>query len=513
MKTVLASVSDKTGLVELLKVLQQYDELRIFATGSTAAFLTENGLPCQTVESLTGFPEILEGRVKTLHPKVFGGILAKDSVTHQSQLNAHQIPRFDVVIVNLYPFESVAKSGAAEAEVIENIDIGGVALIRAAAKNYQSVAVLPDRESYGMLIQELSEKHGAVSVEFRKTLARRAFERTAYYDSLIAAYFARTEETSGMPQLLHLSFSKLQQLRYGENPQQQAAWYQQMDNRFEAPFEQLQGKDMSANNLVDAAAAYNILKEFPKDAACCIIKHNNPCGAAIAATIEMAYEKAYAADPVSAFGGIFGFNRPVSRQIAEHVTQNFIEIVLAPDFEPDAMDVFAKKKNVRVLKVPGLAKPHENTVSWVLKDMEDFGMLLQENTRNAELPELTTVTKEPLPDHTVSDVAFAWAIVKHLTSNAIVVVREGQTVGFGIGQTSRIASMNIALQQAGEKAQGAVLASDGFFPATDNIEAAAQAGISIIIQPGGSIKDQEVIEAADQHHMVMVMTHERCFKH
>lgn len=512
MKTVLASVSDKSGLVEFLKALQTYDDLRVIATGSTAKYLQDAGFLCESVESVTTFPEILDGRVKTLHPRVFGGILSKETDLHEAQLKEHEAPKFDYVIVNLYPFESVVKSGASTEDAVENIDIGGVALIRAAAKNHQRVVVIPGPEFYASVTQELQESQGNLSFEFRKLLARRAFEKTAYYDALIAAYFYQGEGEA-MPNDLTLHFSKIQTLRYGENPHQQASWYQQVNATFEKPFDQLQGKEMSSNNLVDAYSAFRILTEFPSDAACCIIKHNNPCGVAVAKTIENAYQKAYAADPISAFGGVFGFNQTVTKAIAEQITQNFVEIIMAPAFDLDALELLAKKKNIRVLQVPKLSQPQSKKVRWVLRDMEEFGLILQENTLSNDLPELTTVTQQVLPDNTLSDVAFAWAIVKHLTSNAIVIVKNGQTVGFGIGQTSRIGSMEIALRQAGENANGAVLASDGFFPATDNIEAAAQAGISVIVQPGGSIKDPEVIEAADQHGLVMLMTHERCFKH
>ncbi len=512
MKTVLASVSDKNGLIDFLNALQAFDTLRIIATGSTAKFLQESGFVCETVASVTGFPEILEGRVKTLHPKIFGGILAKNTPDHQSTLQSHEIPAFDYVIVNLYPFADVVKSGAPSETVIENIDIGGVALIRAAAKNFSQVAVIAGKEFYPSVTQELQNNQGSLSYGFRKLLAQKAFEKSAYYDSLISAYFSQ-HESSDTPQELSLHFTKMEDLRYGENPHQKAAWYQQADSRFEEPFEQLQGKQMSSNNIIDAYAAFKIVREFPQDPACCVIKHNNPCGVAVAETIEDAYLKAYQADPVSAFGGIFSFNRPVTPQIAEAMTQNFFEIVMAPEYTPEALEVFARKKNVRVLKVPQLTQPQGQEDAWGLKDLGEFGLILQENGSTSEVPELTTVTQQPLPENTLSDVSFAWAIVKHLTSNAIVVVKDGQTVGFGIGQTSRIASMEIALRQAGEKASRAVLASDGFFPATDNIEAAAKAGISVIVQPGGSIKDPEVIETADQHGLVMVITHERCFKH
>jgi len=488
MITLLISVSDKTGLVALLQAFQTQDTLRIIATGSTAKHLEASGFAVETVESVTGFPEIMEGRVKTLHPKIFGGILAKD--THDQVREDHGIPRIDVVIVNLYPFE--------QTQTIENIDIGGVALIRAAAKNFEHVAVIADPSLYPLVSQALP-----FSLESRKHLAQKAFQHTARYDALIARYFSNDQ--------LMLSLNKVEDLRYGENPHEKAAWYG--PDHFEKPFEQLQGKQMSANNLVDAYAAAKILQEFPADPVCCVIKHNNPCGAAVGQTIDEAYQKAYDADPISAFGGIFGFNRPVTKSIAEKISGLFIEIVMAPNFEPEALTVFSQKKNVRVLQVPMLAQPSEQKSAWVLKDLESFGYLLQEKNLSNTLPELSTVTEQPLPPHTLADVAFAWGIVKHLTSNAICVVKGGQTVGYGIGQTSRIASMEIALRQAGKKAQGAVLASDGFFPATDNIEAAAKAGISVIVQPGGSIKDPEVIEAANQHGLAMVLTHERCFKH
>lgn len=512
MKTILASVSDKTGLVELLQAFQAVEPLRIIATGSTAKHLETAGLTVETVESITGFPEILEGRVKTLHPIVFGGILAKDSPEHEMDLRAHGIPRIDVVIVNLYPFEQTIQHGASESVTVENIDIGGVALIRAAAKNFQHVAVLCDPTNYSTVAEELKASQGQLSLSFRKMLAQKAFEHTARYDSLIATYFMKQITHETPPAFLPLSFEKIEDLRYGENPHEKAAWYGQV-GRFYKPFEQLQGKQMSANNLVDAYAATKILQEFPGDPVCCIIKHNNPCGVAVGSSVDDAYQKAYDSDPVSAFGGIFGFNRSVTKLIAEKISGLFVEIVLAPDFDADALEVLSQKKNVRVLKVPMLSKPVTKKSAWMLKDLEDFGVLMQEKSLSNTLPELSTVTQLPLPENTLADVAFAWGVVKHLTSNAICIVKNGRTIGYGIGQTSRIASMEIALRQASQEAQGAVLASDGFFPATDNIEAAAKAGICVIVQPGGSIKDPEVIEAANHHGLAMVMTHERCFKH
>lgn len=514
MKTVLASVSDKIGLVDFLRDLARFEPVEIIATGSTAQHIQQAGLECRTVESLTGFPEILEGRVKTLHPKVFGAILAKDTPGHQEECRVNSIPKVDYVIVDLYPFEKTAKTpGKSQADVIENIDIGGVALIRAAAKNFERVTVLPGPAFYKEVIQELESWQGQLSPAFRQTMARRAFELTARYDSLIAAYFLGQEEDELPPRQMSLGMELLQPLRYGENPQQKALWYRQLDMDFEMPFTQLQGKEMSANNIVDAASAFNLIREFPNDPACCVIKHNNPCGVAIGSTLEEAYMKAYHADPVSAFGGVFGLNRPVTAEIAEELSQLFVEIVIAPDFQPEARDILAKKKNVRLLQAPAISQPPGDGSAWVLKDLQEFGLILQENPVPRDMPELTTVTQQTVSETVLSDVGFAWAVVKHLTSNAIVLAKNGQTVGLGIGQTSRIGSMEIALAQAGEKAKGAVLASDGFFPATDNIEAAAQAGVSVIIQPGGSIKDPEVIEAADQHGLAMMLTHERCFKH
>lgn len=511
MKTVLVSVFDKTGLVDLLRGFQAKDSLRLVATGSTAAYLTENGFACETVESVTGFPEILDGRVKTLHPKVFGGILAKATPEHQAALDTHAIPRFDIVIVNLYPFAAVVKSGADDAKIIENIDIGGVALIRAAAKNFAHTAILCDPSQYES-VQEAYQAHGDISVDTRKRLASEAFTHTAKYDSLISAYFFKNEQAS-LPETLTLQFSKVQDLRYGENPHQQAAWYQQADKAETPVFTQTQGKELSANNILDTHAAIQILREFPKNPACCIIKHNNPCGVAIAETIDEAYDKAYAADPISAFGGIFGFNQPVTATIAEKIKDIFIEIVVAPSITPEAQAILAQKKNVRVLLAPITTQPHPKQATWLVKDLEDSGLLLQETTMSPELPELQTVTQQAPSSTLLSDIAFGWAIVKHLTSNAIAVVKDGKTLGLGTGQTSRIASVEIALKHAGEEAQGAVLASDGFFPATDNIDAAAKAGITVIVQPGGSIKDADVIEAANQHGLAMVLTGERCFKH
>jgi phosphoribosylaminoimidazolecarboxamide formyltransferase / IMP cyclohydrolase len=512
MQTLLISVSDKTGLIPFLSVLKQYDTLQIYATGTTATFLAENQFECQTVESLTGFPEILDGRVKTLHPKVFGGILAKNTSSHQVQRASHEIPAFDWVIVNLYPFEKTVASQSEHETIIENIDIGGVALLRAAAKNYNRVSVLANPESYMLAIQALNETEGKIQASQRLQWAKLAFENTARYDALISQYFAQaTQQAGATPERLVFNLQKQDDLRYGENPHEKAVWYLQAGQQ--SPFSQLQGKALSANNISDSYAAFRVVREFPQQPACAIIKHNNPCGVAIGQTLEEAYHKAYQADPTSAFGGVFAFNQPVTDAIAEQLAAQFIEIVLAPSYCEDALTVLAQKKNVRVLVVPSLAEAPSAKPFWQLKDLDSFGWILQENALHHQLPELKRVTQMELPESALADVDFAWSVAKHLTSNAIVIAKEGQTLGLGMGQTSRIGSMTHALAQAGEKAQGAVLASDGFFPATDNIDAAAEAGIIAIIQPGGSIKDVEIIEKADQRQLAMAFTGERCFRH
>ncbi|MCA9808115.1 MAG: bifunctional phosphoribosylaminoimidazolecarboxamide formyltransferase/inosine monophosphate cyclohydrolase [Cyanobacteria bacterium HKST-UBA06] len=554
MKTILASVSDKTGLADLIKHLQRFDEaVTVYATGSTAQYLNDHGIDSLTVDSLTGFPEILGGRVKTLHPKVFGGLLATDSDEHRQTLADHGIPAIDLAIVNLYPFQStVAKSGTTMAEAIETIDIGGVALIRAAAKNWQRVAVLCNPHQYNTFMASVEAHRGQLTDELRQRLSLEAFQHTAQYDTAISTWLggqltgtAHSQATATtLPDARDVGLIKIQDLRYGENPDQPAAWYRPQQwlqakkttvaagNSFKVapgnnggnggstslkglddarPFTQLQGKPMSANNIVDAYAAYAVSHTFADLPACAVIKHNNPCGVAVGVTLEEAYQKAYAADPVSAFGGVFGFNQPVTEPIAEALIEQFFEIAIAPGYTEGALARFAKKKNVRVLQLsPDIALQRS---PWMLKDLNEFGLVWQANPIDDSVPALTVVTEKTLSEAERQDVLFGWSVVKHLTSNAIAVVKDGQTLGIGVGQTSRIASTQQALAQAGDKAKGAILASDGFFPATDNIEAAAEAGIRIIIQPGGSLKDADVIAKANDCGMVMVTTGQRCFKH
>ncbi len=527
MRTALVSVSDKSGLPELIKGMKQIPgltDLRIIATSSTAKFLQGEGFECTLIEDITKFPEILGGRVKTLHPNVFAGILARDSFEDRKTIQEHNIDQIDFVIVNLYPFEKKLKENLSEPEMVEQVDIGGPSLIRAAAKNFARVVIACDPSQYVDIVENLKANDGTTTLEFRKQLAQAAFARTCEYDRHISDYFTTrvSAGTNGhpLPDALNLKLQQYQQLRYGENPHQAAVWYS--DGRFTAghvpltdfpPFEQLQGKELSSNNITDTYCLVRILKDIGTPAAC-IIKHNNPCGVAVGATIEEAYQKAYMTDPLAAFGGIFGFTGKVEAGLAKLVTEGFVEIVAAPDFSIEALDVFKSKKNVRVLKLkPALLKASTET-SWHVRDLQDFGWIIEKDIEPpVQLAQFQTVSGEALGGGHMADAAFAWAVVKHLTSNAIFVAKDGGSLGFGIGQTSRIASVKIALEQAGEAARGAVMASDAFFPATDNIEAAAEAGISVIIQPGGSIKDKDVIAACDKAGIKMLFTGQRVFKH
>jgi phosphoribosylaminoimidazolecarboxamide formyltransferase/IMP cyclohydrolase len=526
MRTVLVSVSDKSGLTEFLKKLEKFDSLRIIGTSSTTAFLLENGFQCMKVEELTKFPEILGGRVKTLHPKVLAGVLSRPSKEDRSCLQELDILEIDYVVCNLYPFEKKLQERLPESEMIEHIDVGGVTLLRAAAKNYERVAIISDPAQYDFVIEQMEAASGQLTSEDRRRLAFAAFKRTADYDRAIAIYLGRLAEGEAqrehdLPADLTLNLSVHQSLRYGENPHQSAAWYAPPAVNSAAaqsfpPFEQLQGKELSFNNIVDVYALLRILRELQssKQNGVCIIKHNNPCGVAVDDDLSRAFERAYDCDPVSAFGGIYGFTRPIDAKLAERIVRDFVEIVAAPEFTPDAMPHFAKKKNLRVLKLTGnaLAEPAIDTLQF--KDLADFGFLVsRDNEPPARAESFKTVTKTQLDPSYLQDVQFAWSVVKHLTSNAIFVARHGVSLGIGIGQTNRVGSVKIALTQAGEKARGAVLSSDAFFPNIDNIQAAAQAGIKVIVQPGGSIKDDEVIAECDRQGINMLFTGQRRFKH
>lgn len=508
----LISVSDKTGVVAFAQALAARG-VEIVSTGGTARALHEAGVPVVPVSDVTGFPECLDGRVKTLHPRIHGGILAvRDNPKHLAQMEQYGIKGIDIVAVNLYPFrETTARLDATLAEAVENIDIGGPAMIRAAAKNFRFVTVVTDPADYDTVLQEL-DRDGAVSYATRLRLARQAFAHTAAYDACIAAYLAGQLGEGKFPRQVHLIFDKVADLRYGENPHQQAAFYRERYHAGPgvATARQLHGKELSYNNIVDLEAAFRLVAEFSQPAAA-IIKHTNPCGTAIGATLAEAYRKAYAADPVSAFGGIIGLNREVDEETARAISQLFVEAVIAPGYTPEALAVLTQKKNIRLMATDA---PF-NTISAAL----DFkrvsgGLLVQEgDVFDAKRDEMRVVTRrEPTPEHW-EELLFAWKVVKHVKSNAIVVAAGGQTLGVGAGQMNRVGAAQIALQQAGEKARGAVLASDAFFPFRDTVDAAAQAGIAAIIQPGGSVRDEESIAAADEAGIAMVFTGVRHFRH
>lgn len=512
MERALISVSDKTGITGLAQALSKRG-VEIVSTGGTKKTLEAAGIPVIGVSQVTGFPEILDGRVKTLHPLIHGGLLAKrDQGEHQEQLEAHGIPPFDLVVVNLYPFEqTVAKPDVTYDEAIENIDIGGPAMLRAAAKNHDDLTVIVDPADYPVVLEEI-EAHGRVGSTLRQRLAAKAFRHTAAYDARIAAYLS---EQSGerFPERLTVTYEKAQELRYGENPHQAAAFYRMPGAHPGqiATAEQLHGKELSYNNIADANAALEIVAEFSEPTVVAV-KHMNPCGVGSGPDLFTAYQKAYAADPVSIFGGIVATNRPVDRQTAEQMGNIFLEIVLAPDFEEEALTLLKKKKNLRLLRMGGpdlwgKGAPLE------MKSVGN-GLLIQEMDRQqVERNECRVVTQRAPSEKEWRELLFARKIVKHVKSNAIVLVRNRQTIGIGAGQTNRVGAARIALEQAGEAARGAVLASDAFFPMKDTVEVAAAQGIGAIIQPGGSIRDEESIAEADRHGIAMVFTGIRNFKH
>ncbi|MDN5347825.1 MAG: phosphoribosylaminoimidazolecarboxamide formyltransferase / cyclohydrolase [Clostridia bacterium] len=507
----LISVSDKTGVVDLARGLVELG-WKIFSSGGTARTLAAAGVPVAEVAELTGFPEMLGGRVKTLHPKVHGGILAKRTPEHLAQLSVHNIPLIDLVVVNLYPFrETVAKEGVTLEEAVENIDIGGPALVRAAAKNFAYVTVVVNPAHYTEILNQLKTR-GEVDATTRQELAVEAFAHTAAYDAAVASYLQKVAAPArSFPQNFILAGTKAQDLRYGENPHQRAAFYrlQQAPAGSLAAARQLQGKELSYNNLQDLDAAFRLVREFVEPAVA-IIKHTNPCGVAVAGDALTAYRRALAADPVSAFGGIVAFNRPVDGEAAAELGKIFLEAVIAPYFTPEALEILAAKPNLRLLAA---GEGRQGGMELEIRSVGG-GFLVQEADKAKITPEeLKTVTKRrPEPDE-IEDLLFAWRVAKHVKSNAIVVARGGVTVGVGAGQMSRVGAARIALAQAGEKARGAVLASDAFFPFPDTVEEAAAAGIKAIIQPGGSVRDADSIAAADAAGIAMVFTGLRHFKH
>ena len=510
MKRALVSVSDKSGLVEFVKGLESFG-WQIIATGGTQRLLEQEGVKTIGISDVTGFPEICDGRVKTLHPKVHGGLLARrDEASHLEALKENGIEFIDLVCVNLYPFrQTIANPNVAMEDAIENIDIGGPSMLRSAAKNYRDVTVVCDPADYAAVLAEIAEG-GNTTVETRLALSAKAYTHTAQYDSCIATFM---REKAGLPEKLFLEFDIKQGLRYGENPHQSAKFYS--DNQttaFSLAYaEQLGGKELSYNNIQDANAALNIVREFDEPF-CVALKHMNPCGAAIGATIEEAWSAAYEADKVSIYGGIVAVNRPLTAEVAQGMKPIFLEIVMAPDFTPEALEVLSSKKNLRLLKVDMTKndKPLNQYIS------VNGGLLVQQ---------LDTVTKEVTGDMCVTetkpteaqlvDMNFGWRVVKHVKSNAIAVVKDGHTLGVGAGQMNRVGSAEIALKQANAAGftEGLVLASDGFLPFDDTVAFAAQYGVTAIVQPGGSIRDEDSIKKANELGITMLFTGMRHFKH
>ena len=508
MKRALISVSDKTGVVDLSRRLVDLG-IEIISTGGTFSLLMDNDSPVTSVSDITGFPECLDGRVKTLHPAIHAGILAlRDNKTHMNQIDNLNIELIDLVIVNLYPFKATIERGADFDEAVENIDIGGPTMLRAAAKNYQDVLVITDPSDYDELIQRIEED--TLDIEYRKGLMYKVFQHTAVYDTLISTYL-RKELGIDFPDYLTLAYDKKEQMRYGENPHQQAALYSESlpikNSLVNATI--LNGKQLSYNNINDTNGAIELLKEFPDKTTVVAVKHANPCGVACADTVYDAYMKAYEADPVSIFGGIVATNAEVDKITAEEMVKIFLEIIVAPSFTEEALEVLKTKPNLRVLQLEDVGKPN-NEGSVEFKKCYG-GLILQESDLNTE-ETYNTVTKKEATKEELETMAFAMKVVKHCKSNAIVIAKGQATLGLGIGQTNRIWATNQAIEHS-KDAKGAVLASDAFFPFADCVEVAAKAGIIAIVQPGGSIRDQESIDACDKAGIAMVFSGVRHFKH
>jgi phosphoribosylaminoimidazolecarboxamide formyltransferase/IMP cyclohydrolase len=511
----LISVSDKTGVVDFAAGLVELG-VEILSTGGTARLLRESGLEVRDVSEVTGFPEMLDGRVKTLHPKVHGGILAiRSNPEHQKQVAEHGIQFIDLVAVNLYPFEkTAAKPGVTLEELIENIDIGGPSMIRSAAKNFRDVTVVVDSADFSMVLGELRRNTGSISRETRARLARKAFATTAAYDGAISTTLQRWADGAALPERLHLNYRKRLDLRYGENPHQRAALYVDpaAGGRGLAAAHQLQGKELSFNNLMDLEAAWRLVREFDEPTTV-IIKHTNPCGVGSAATLAESYQRALDVDPVSAYGSVIALNRPLDAETAEVMSKLFVEAVVAPGYEPAALERLAEKKNLRLLHMFTAAGEEEGLQLKVIGG----GLLVQSpDTLGASPQDWKCVTERQPTESEMRGLIFAWRIVKHVKSNAIVYAREGVLVGVGAGQMSRVDSVRLGATKARElkhSLEGTVVASDAFFPFPDGVEEAAQAGASAFVQPGGSVRDKEVIEAANRLGLAMMFTSVRHFRH
>ena len=522
----LISVSDKTGVVEFAKGLASLG-IEIISTGGTAKLLREAGIQAKEVSEITGFPEMLDGRVKTLHPLIHGAILGKRSdPLHRQQMEQHKIIPIDLVAINLYPFEqATSREGCTFEEAIENIDIGGPAMIRSASKNFPDVTVLTDPADYGLILQELHANRGEVTEATNLRLAQKAFRHTARYDGLISTYLAECkgegeplaishQPSSAFPALLNLQWEKVQDLRYGENPHQRAAFYRESDPILPSlpGSVQRQGKELSFNNLLDLDAALNLALEFEEPAAI-IIKHNNPCGVAVASSLLEAYRKAKATDPVSAFGGVVGLNRVVDVEAARELASTFLEAVIAPGFSQEVLEALSARKDLRLIETGPWPQRPSTQGEWDMKRVRGGIVVQDRDTGILEEGGLKVVSQRPPTGQEMQALRFAWKVIKHIKSNAILLAQADQTIGVGAGQMSRVDSVKIAVMKAQFPTQGTVLASDAFFPFRDGVDEAAKAGVTAIIQPGGSVRDAEVIQAANEHGLAMVFTGMRHFKH
>jgi phosphoribosylaminoimidazolecarboxamide formyltransferase / IMP cyclohydrolase len=524
MTTALLSVSDKTGIVDFARALHNAG-VKLLSTGGTAKLLAQNDLPVTEVSEVTGFPEMLDGRVKTLHPRIHGGLLARrDHPEHMAALKEHGIGTIDLLVINLYPFaQATAKADCTLDDAIENIDIGGPAMLRAAAKNWQDVAVVIEPADYAQVLAEL--KAGGVQRSTKFALAKKVFAHTAAYDGMITNYLTALEAgaenaseevpaRAEYPAVFNLQLVKTQDMRYGENPHQSAAFYREANvaRGLLAGWTQLQGKALSYNNIADADAAWECVKSFTDTAACVIVKHANPCGVAVGANVGEAYAKAFKTDPTSAFGGIIAFNAPLDAATAEQVAQQFVEVLIAPEITPQAREVFAAKQNVRLLEVPLSRATNALDMKRV-----GGGLLLQSaDAKNLDAADVKVVTKKAPTAQQLQDLLFAWKVAKFVKSNAIVFCGGGMTLGVGAGQMSRIDSARIAgikAQNAGLTLQGSAVASDAFFPFRDGLDVVVDAGATSVIQPGGSMRDAEVIAAANERGIAMVLTSVRHFRH
>ena len=506
-KRALISVSDKTGIIDFARELKRFN-VEIISTGGTAKALRDAGIDVRDISDVTGFPEMMDGRVKTLHPRVHGALLAlRDNPEHVAAMNEHGIEPIDMVVVNLYPFaETISRAGVRREEAIEQIDIGGPAMIRSAAKNSSDVAVVVNPAQYPLLVEELHQNAGSISVTSLQRLGAEAFQHTAHYDATVSSYLRA--DSGQFPPRLTPSFIKLSDLRYGENPHQVAALYRTSSGGGLASAEILSGKEMSFNNYVDAEAAWQLVCDF-RGTACAIIKHTNPAGVGLGGTPDVAYTKARATDPVSAFGGIVAFNSSVDLAAAQEVTKIFTEVVIAPDYEAAALELLQTKKNLRVIRL----NPSERSTELEYRQISG-GMLVQtKDVHELRKEDLKVVTERQPTENEIRALLFAWTVCKHTKSNAIVYARADQTVGVGAGQMSRVDSVKIGAMRAQLPIAGSVLASDAFFPFRDGLDEAARHGITAVIQPGGSVRDDEVIAAANEHGLAMVFTGVRHFKH